>query len=42
MTDDVAAHAAGLEVGSAAAAIVDSGEADEQVEDIASKVEELR
>jgi len=35
-------RAAGLEVGSAAAAIVDAGEADEDVEDIADKVEELR
>ncbi|MFB6081927.1 MAG: 50S ribosomal protein L7Ae [Halanaeroarchaeum sp.] len=34
--------AAGLEVGSAAAAIVDAGEAEDDVEDIASKVEELR
>jgi len=39
--DDVG-HAAGLEVGSAAAAIVDPGEADDEVEDVASKVEELR
>ncbi|MFB6183430.1 MAG: 50S ribosomal protein L7Ae [Haloarculaceae archaeon] len=39
--DDVG-HAAGLEVGSAAAAIVDAGEASDDVEDIASKVEELR
>ena len=39
--DDVG-HAAGLEVGSAAAAIVDAGQADEDVEDIAEKVEELR
>ncbi len=39
--DDVG-RAAGLEVGSAAAAIVDAGEAADQVEDIASKVEELR
>jgi large subunit ribosomal protein L7Ae len=35
-------HAAGLEVGSAAAAILDAGDADGDVEDIASKVEELR
>jgi len=35
-------HAAGLEVGSAAAAIVDAGDAAEDVEDIADKVEELR
>ncbi|MFB6070606.1 MAG: 50S ribosomal protein L7Ae [Halanaeroarchaeum sp.] len=35
-------NASGLEVGSAAAAIVDAGEADDDVEDIASKVEELR
>ena len=39
--DDVG-HAAGLEVGSAAAAIVDAGDADEDVEDITSKVEDLR
>ena len=41
-TQDDIGHAAGLEVGSAAAAIVDAGEAEEDVEDIASKVEELR
>jgi large subunit ribosomal protein L7Ae len=35
-------HACGLEVGSAAAAIVDAGEADSDVEDIATKVEDLR
>jgi large subunit ribosomal protein L7Ae len=35
-------HAAGLEVGSAAAAIVDAGEASDDVDDIAEKVEELR
>ena len=35
-------HASGLEVGSAAAAIVDAGDADGDVEDIADKVEELR
>ena len=35
-------HAAGLEVGSAAAAIVDAGDAGSDVEDIAEKVEELR
>ncbi|WP_336135843.1 50S ribosomal protein L7Ae [Natronomonas amylolytica] len=39
--DDIG-HAAGLEVGSAAAAIVDAGEAEADVEDIAEKVEELR
>ena len=39
--DDVG-HAAGLEVGSAAAAIVDPGDAEDDVEDIASKLEELR
>jgi large subunit ribosomal protein L7Ae len=39
--DDVG-HAAGLEVGSAAAAIVDAGDASDDVDDIASKVEELR
>ena len=41
-TQDEVGHAAGLEVGSAAAAIVDAGEADDQVEDIAAKVEDLR
>jgi large subunit ribosomal protein L7Ae len=41
-TQDDIGHAAGLEVGSAAAAIVDAGEASDQVEDIADKVEELR
>ena len=39
--DDLGA-AAGLEVGSAAAAIVDAGDASGDVEDIADKVEELR
>jgi large subunit ribosomal protein L7Ae len=39
--DDVG-HAAGLEVGSAAAAVVDAGEAEGDVEDIADKVEDLR
>jgi large subunit ribosomal protein L7Ae len=39
--DDVG-HAAGLEVGSAAAAIVDPGEARDDVDDVAGKVEELR
>src|SRR6056297_3280228 len=41
-TQDDVGHAAGLEVGSAAAAIVDAGDAEEQVEDIATKVEDLR
>jgi large subunit ribosomal protein L7Ae len=35
-------RAAGLEVGSAAAAVVDAGEASSDVEDIAAKVTELR
>ncbi|MEF8813951.1 MAG: 50S ribosomal protein L7Ae [Halovenus sp.] len=35
-------RAAGLEVGSAAAAVVDAGDATGDVEDIAEKVEELR
>ncbi len=35
-------RAVGLEVGSAAAAIVDAGEAGDQVDEIADKVEELR
>src|SRR6056297_3069529 len=39
--DDVG-HAAGLEVGSAAAAITDAGEAEEDVDDIAAKIEDLR
>ena len=41
-TQDDVGHAAGLEVGSAAAAIVDAGEAGDDVEDIADKVEDLR
>ncbi|ELZ78564.1 MULTISPECIES: 50S ribosomal protein L7Ae [Haloferax] len=41
-TQDDIGHAAGLEVGSAAAAIVDAGEASDDVEDIATKVEDLR
>ncbi|KTG08664.1 50S ribosomal protein L7 [Haloprofundus marisrubri] len=41
-TQDDIGHAAGLEVGSAAAAIVDAGEAEDDVEDIASKVEDLQ
>ena len=39
--DDVG-HAAGLEVGSAAAAIVDAGDAEDDVEDIAQKIEDLQ
>ncbi|QLH84228.1 50S ribosomal protein L7Ae [Halosimplex pelagicum] len=41
-TQDEVGHAAGLEVGSAAAAIVDAGDAQDDVDDIAGKVEELR
>jgi large subunit ribosomal protein L7Ae len=41
-TQDDIGHAAGLEVGSAAAAVTDAGEAESDVEDIAAKVEELR
>ena len=41
-TQDDIGHAAGLQVGSAAAAIVDAGEASDDVEAIAEKVEELR
>ena len=41
-TQDDIGHAAGLEVGSAAAAIVDAGEAEGEVEDIGGKLEELR
>src|SRR6056297_3721252 len=40
-TQDDVGHAAGLEVGSAAAAVVDAGEASEDVDDVAGKVEEL-
>jgi len=39
--DDIG-HAAGLQVGSAAAAIVDAGEASDDVDDVVGKVEELR
>jgi len=35
-------HAAGLEVGSAAAAITDTGDAEDEIEDITEKLEELR
>ncbi len=41
-TQDELGNAAGLEVGSAAAAVVDAGDAEDDVEDISSKVEELR
>ena len=41
-TQDDIGHAAGLEVGSAAAAIVDAGEASGNVEDIADKLAELK
>ncbi len=41
-TQDDIGHAAGLEVGSAAAAIVDAGEADGDVDDITEKLEELQ
>jgi large subunit ribosomal protein L7Ae len=41
-TQDDLGHAAGLEVGSAAAAVVDAGDATDDIEDIAEKVEELR
>jgi len=41
-TQDEVGQAAGLEVGSAAAAVVDAGEAADDVEDIGDKVEELR
>ncbi|GAB3027411.1 50S ribosomal protein L7Ae [Natronobiforma cellulositropha] len=40
-TQDDVGHAAGLEVGSAAAAIVSAGEASSDVEDIAGKLEDL-
>jgi len=41
-TQDDIGHAAGLQVGSAAAAIVDAGEAEDEVADAAEKLEELR
>ena len=41
-TQDEVGQAAGLEVGSAAAAIVDAGDSEGEVEDIAAKLEELR
>jgi len=41
-SQDEVGHAAGLEVGSAAAAVVDAGQAEDDVDDIAGKVEELR
>ena len=41
-TQDEIGRAVGLEVGSAAAAIVDAGEASSDVEDISDKVEDLR
>lgn len=41
-TQDDIGHAAGLEVGSAAAALTDAGEAESDVEDIANKLGELR
>ena len=41
-TQDEVGHAAGLEVGSAAAAVVDAGDASDDVEEIADKVEDLQ
>ena len=41
-TQDDLGHSAGLEVGSAAAAVTDTGEADGEIEDITDKIEELR
>jgi large subunit ribosomal protein L7Ae len=41
-TQDDIGHAAGLEVGSAAAAIVDAGEAEGDIDSIAGKLEELQ
>ncbi|MFP4218723.1 MAG: 50S ribosomal protein L7Ae [Salinarchaeum sp.] len=41
-TQDEIGRAAGLEVGSAAAAITDAGDASDDVEEIADKIEELR
>ena len=41
-TQDELGNAAGLEVGSAAAAVVDAGDAEDDVEDISTKVEDLQ
>ncbi|MFC3476837.1 50S ribosomal protein L7Ae [Halobacterium litoreum] len=41
-TQDELGNAAGLEVGSAAAAVVDAGDAEDDVEDIATKIEDLQ
>ena len=41
-TQDDVGHAAGLEVGSAAAAVVAAGDASDDIEDIGEKVEELQ
>jgi large subunit ribosomal protein L7Ae len=41
-TQDELGNAAGLEVGSAAAAVVDAGDAAEELEDISTKVEDLQ
>ncbi|GGN23072.1 50S ribosomal protein L7Ae [Halarchaeum nitratireducens] len=41
-TQDELGVAAGLEVGSAAAAVVDAGDAEDDVEDIGEKIEELK
>ncbi|RAW46917.1 50S ribosomal protein L7ae [Halorubrum sp. 48-1-W] len=41
-TQDEVGHAAGLEVGSAAAAVVEAGDAADDIEDIGEKVAELR
>ncbi|MFC6963838.1 50S ribosomal protein L7Ae [Halocatena marina] len=41
-TQDDIGHAAGLEVGSAAAALIDAGEAEGDVDDITAKLGELR
>lgn len=41
-TQDELGNAAGLEVGSAAAAVVDEGDAEDDVGDIATKIEDLQ
>ncbi|WP_232685883.1 50S ribosomal protein L7Ae [Halobacterium zhouii] len=41
-TQDDLGNAAGLEVGSAAAAVVDAGDAEDDVEDITTKIEDLQ
>ena len=41
-TQDELGNAAGLEVGPAAAAVVDAGDAEDEIEDISTKIEDLQ